>query len=80
MARKLQREEAEAVFSLRGADAAAFRTLISYFERRYDEYRDKCVDTRVETVQVEQGKARAFREISEIEEDAQSILDAINSK
>lgn len=78
MSKQLESHEAEAVLMLRGAHEAAWNTLMSYFSRRYDFARDKCVDTR-DNVQLEQGKAKAFREIKEIEQDAEDVLEAIKN-
>lgn len=76
----LTTQEAEAVIMLKDSNETAFNTLISYFERRYDMARDKCVDTRVEVVQGEQGIARAFREIKNIEENANDVYNAEKQK
>ena len=74
--RQLNRIEAEAVISLRGSDEQAWNTLISYFKRRHKLARDKCEVTRND-IQLEQGKAQAFGDMEDIEEDAEGILDAI---
>ncbi len=76
MSKQLNQLEAEAVLTLRGSNVQAWNTLMSYFQRRYDFARDKCVDTR-DDVQLEQGKAKAFKEIKDIEEDADDVLEAI---
>ncbi len=73
MSKQLNIQEAEAVRMLKGSNEQAFDTLISYFERRYNMARDKCVVTRVEEVQREQGKAAAFGEIMNIEESADNV-------
>ncbi len=80
MANKLTMQEAEAVLMLKGSNEVAFNVLISYFDRRYNLARDKCVDTRVEVVQQEQGKAKAFRDIKNIEEDANEVYEAAKQK
>lgn len=79
MSKQLEPHEAEAVLMLRGSNEAAWSTLMSYFSRRYNFARDKCVDTR-DNVQLEQGKAKAFREIKDIEEDAQDVLESIRNE
>lgn len=76
MSKKLTIQEAEAVLMLKGSNEAAWNTLMAYFDRRYNLARDKCVDTRVEAVQSEQGIARAFREIKDIEETADEVYTA----
>ena len=73
MNNKLTMQEAEAVLMLKGSNQVAFNVLISYFDRRYNKARDKCVDTGVEAVQREQGTAKAFREMRNIEEAADEI-------
>lgn len=73
-------QEAEAVVMLKDSNEAAFNTLISYFERRYNLARDRCVDTRVEAVQQEQGMAKAFREVKNIEESANNVYNAEKQK
>lgn len=78
MRKQLEPHEAEAVLMLRGSNEAAWKVLMSYFSRRYDFARDKCVDTR-DDVQWEQGKAKAFREIKNIEEDAEGVLESIRN-
>ncbi len=80
MSRKLTIQEAEAVLMLKGSNEAAFNTLISYFDRRYNMARDKCVDSRVDAVQHEQGIAKAFREIKDIEEAADEAHKAQKQK
>jgi hypothetical protein len=74
MSNKIEVEEAQAVMSLRGSNEEAFKKLIDYFNRRYDIARDKCVSTAVERVQVEQGIARAYDEIKDIEAEAERVL------
>ncbi len=74
MSKKLDIQEAEALLALKGSNEGAWNTLMSYFERRYNAAREKCVDTRVDAVQIEQGMAKAFREIKNIEEDAEEAL------
>lgn len=73
MSKTLTTQEAEAVLMLKGSNEKAFNTLISYFDRRYNMASKKCVNTRVEVVQIEQGIARAFDEIRDIEEDANNV-------
>jgi hypothetical protein len=80
MSKKLTIDEAEAVLALKGSAEKEWNTLIAYFERRYDFARDKCVDTRVDAVQHEQGMAKAFREIRDIEESANEVYDAIKQQ
>ncbi len=70
MNKHLTIQEAEAVSTLKGSNELAFNTVISYFERRYNMARDKCVVTRAEDVQREQGKAMAFEEMKNIEKAA----------
>lgn len=79
MSKQLEQHEAEAVLSLRGADEAAWNTLISYFERRWNHARDKCVYTK-DGIQREQGRAQAFEEIKDIEEDAEDVLETIKNR
>ncbi|MGR3302383.1 MAG: hypothetical protein ACUZ8I_07740 [Candidatus Scalindua sp.] len=79
MSKQLERHEAEAVLLLRGADEKAWNTLMSYFSRRYELARDKCVITRND-IQLEQGKAQAFGDMADIEEDAEGVLDAIKNR
>lgn len=79
MSKQLEQHEAEAVLALRGSNEKAWNTLISYFSRRYDFARDKCVDTK-DNIQIEQGKAKAFKEIKEIEEDAEDVLESIREQ
>lgn len=80
MSKQLEPREAEAVLMLRGAHEGAFNVLISYFKRRYDFARDQCVDVDDDKkMKREQGKARAFKEISNIEKNAENVLEAIRS-
>lgn len=76
MSYKLDIHEAEAVLTLKGANEAAWNILIAYFERRYNSASKKCVVTRVDAVQIEQGIARAFDEIKNIEETADEVYAA----
>lgn len=69
----LTTQEAEAVIMLKDSNEAAFNTLISYFDRRYNLASKKCVGARVEVVQIDQGMARAFDEIRDIEESANDV-------
>ncbi len=71
--KELTIQEAEAVLMLKGSNEAAFDTLIAYFDRRYNMARDKCVDTRVEFVQIEQGIAKAFKQIKNLEKNADEV-------
>ncbi len=73
MNKHLTTQEAEAVLILKGSNELAFNTLISYFERRYNMARDKCVVTKAEDVGREQGKATAFEEIMNIEQSADNV-------
>ncbi len=80
MSKKLTIQEAEAVLMLKGSNEVAFDTLIAYFDRRYNIARDKCVDTRADAVQHEQGIAKAFRELKNIEADAEEAYAAKKQK
>lgn len=80
MSKQLEQHEAEAVITLRGANEQAFNILISYFSRRYDFESGQCVDVRLEHVQISQGKARVLKELKNIEQDADEMVDAIKNR
>ncbi len=76
MAIGLEREEAEAIFLLKGAHAGAWNVLLMMFARKHSFEADKCVDTSKETVEVHQGMARVFRDLADIEEEAERLRKA----
>lgn len=76
---KLTREEAEAVFMLRGASEEAFNKIMFYFERRYQLARDQCVELPSEKVPVFQGTAKAFKAMKDLAEDAEDVLENIKN-
>ena len=78
MGLNLEQHEAEAVFLLKGANPGAWNILIGLFKRKYRKEQDKCVDTRKENVEIHQGRARAFRELSKIEEEALKLQELKN--
>jgi hypothetical protein len=70
MANNLKPEEAEAIAMLEAGNPKAFKILIDYFNRQYNFERTKCVDEKVERVEIHQGRARAFRDSMNVHNDA----------
>ncbi len=78
MALNIKREEAEAIFLLKGANTGAWDILVRLFKRKWRQEQDKCVDTQRDRVEIHQGMAKVFRDLTNIEEEAQKVHDAEN--
>jgi hypothetical protein len=71
--------EAEAVGMLR-SHVEAWDTFINYIDRLFKFEQNKCVSTGLDKVQIHQGRARAFEEILNIEEEAEAIYQSNKKK
>ncbi len=69
-------EEVEAVGILRSGNPAAWKIYIGYIDKLLNFERDKCVTTNADKVPIHQGRARAFREVVEIEFKAETVYES----
>ncbi len=72
---KMNVDEAEAVGMLRAANIKAWEIFIGFLGRRYDFERNQCVDVDDDKKnRIHRGKARAFKEIINIETEVDRIF------
>ena len=74
---KMSLKEAEAVGMLRGGNTKAWDIFIEYFYKKLEFERNQCekLDD-VDKLKVHQGKARAFREVSEIDREVENVFNS----
>jgi hypothetical protein len=68
-------QELEALNMLK-ANYEAWSVFVGYFKRRFEYEKDKLVNTTPEYFMIQQGIAKAYREVSLIEEKAEEIYKA----
>lgn len=78
--RQMTIEEAQALNILKSSSFEAWTLFVGYFKRRFEYEKNKLVNTSPEFMQVQQGIAKGFGEIAEIEDHAEEVYRAHNSE
>ncbi len=72
---RMNKLEAEAVGMLRGGNIKAWKIFMDFIEKKYNFERDQCVDIDDDfRNRIHRGKARAFKEIKNIETEVDRIF------
>ncbi len=69
-------QEVEALSLLKTGNYEAWKIFVGYFQRRFEYEKNKLVISQPEHIQIQQGIAKAFGEMSEIETHAEEVYEA----
>ncbi len=69
-------QEVEALNLLKTGNYEAWKIFVGYFQRRFEYEKNKLVISQPEHIQIQQGIAKAFGEMSEIETHAEEVYEA----